>query len=67
MTIRGQTMRPSAFNEAKAKELIENALAAWAIPFPPTLHDSNFMDRLAKTGSYVHVEADVSIIAKRSA
>jgi len=69
MTIRGRELRPSAVSEAEAKELIENALAAWAIPFPATLRDSaqsTFVDRLADTGSYLHAEGDVSIIVKRS-
>jgi hypothetical protein len=59
----------AAPDEAKAKELIGNALAAWGIPLPPTVRDSaqsTFVERLAETGSYFHAEGDVSIIVKRS-
>lgn len=69
MTIRGRDMRFPASDEAKAKELIENALAAWGIPFPATLRDSGqstFADRLAATGRYLHAEGDASVIVKRS-
>lgn len=68
-TVRGLKIKTATDSEAKAKELIENALAAYGIPFPPSLRDSKqstFADRLATTGSYFHAEADVSIIVKRA-
>ena len=62
-------MNFSTPDEVKAKELIENALAVFGIPFPLSLRDSKqstFADRLVTTSSYFHAEADVSIIVKRS-
>ena len=54
--------------EQRVKEFVENALAAWGIPFPDRLKgapEEAFAEQLAETGEYRHDETGYSIVVKR--
>ncbi len=68
--IRGHLYQPGPVpTEEDVRKLIHAAYAGWGIPLPASLDETNaahFAARLAKKGSYIHVEADTRTTVRRT-
>ena len=59
--------RVSHTGSENAREIIESTYAAWGVPIPDSLRNteaSTFADRLAETGRYVHAEGKAETTVK---